>query len=234
LIDGPHGFPFPQLEYYYLYPHMRAGSLLILDDLQIPHLHDMFKLLACDEMWSLIDIPLGQTAIFRRTCTPMLNPIGDDWWLQAYNRAGFRGFFRDVLPLTGEISFYAGGNCRDYLAYGWSSYQENWGRWSDGKEAALSFCCPDLAQEFTKLSLVCRNLCRIEVYLNDTPLGTIEADQANDNSLRLVADLTLPSGALRRNDEINLLRFRVSEPRPSDQEFGARQLGIAVSEVRLC
>src|ERR1700687_1782516 len=30
-IDGPHGFPFPALEYYYIYPHLEANSLLILD-----------------------------------------------------------------------------------------------------------------------------------------------------------------------------------------------------------
>jgi hypothetical protein len=162
----------------------------------------------------------------------MLNPIGDDWWLQAYNRAEFQAFFRGMLPQNGEISFHAGGNYQDYLAYGLSS-QENWGRWSEGKEAALSFSCPDLAQGFSQLSLVCCNLCKIEVCLNDTTLGAIEANGANDISLKPVGDLKLPLGALRPNG-INLLRFRVSEPRPFQEGFGARQLGIAVSVVRFC
>src|SRR4051794_27833732 len=28
LIDGPHGYPFPDLEYYYLYPHLDRDALL--------------------------------------------------------------------------------------------------------------------------------------------------------------------------------------------------------------
>jgi hypothetical protein len=36
LIDGPHGYPFPELEYYFRYPHLETGALLILDDIQIP------------------------------------------------------------------------------------------------------------------------------------------------------------------------------------------------------
>jgi hypothetical protein len=35
LIDGPHAYPFPDLEYYFLYPHLDTGALLILDDIQI-------------------------------------------------------------------------------------------------------------------------------------------------------------------------------------------------------
>ena len=36
LIDGPHGYPFPDLEYYYLYPLIEAGGLLLVDDIKIP------------------------------------------------------------------------------------------------------------------------------------------------------------------------------------------------------
>jgi predicted O-methyltransferase YrrM len=229
LIDGPHGFPFPQLEYHYLYPHMRAGSLLVLDDIQIPHIHDVFKLLACDDMWSLIEIPSGQAALFRRTGAPMVNPAGDDWWLQAYNRANFRTFFRVTLPSNGEILFHKGGNCRDYLVYGWS-FQEEWGRWSEGKEAALGFYYPDAAPRFSGLSLVCRSVCEIEATLNDAPLGVIEANEANNDALRPVTDLQFPQNALRRN-EFNLLRFRVSRPCLVGEHV-TRQLGIAVSVLR--
>jgi hypothetical protein len=31
LIDG-YGYPFPDLQYYFLYPHLETGALLILDD----------------------------------------------------------------------------------------------------------------------------------------------------------------------------------------------------------
>ena len=32
LIDGPHGYPFPDLEYYYFYPLIDPGGLLLVDD----------------------------------------------------------------------------------------------------------------------------------------------------------------------------------------------------------
>jgi hypothetical protein len=41
LIDGPHGYPFPDLEYYYFYPTIEVGGLLVLDDIQIPSMQDV-------------------------------------------------------------------------------------------------------------------------------------------------------------------------------------------------
>ena len=35
LIDGPHGYPFPDLEYFFFYPLVKQGGLLIVDDVQI-------------------------------------------------------------------------------------------------------------------------------------------------------------------------------------------------------
>lgn len=35
LIDGPHGYPFPDLEYYYSYQTLDVGALLVLDDIHI-------------------------------------------------------------------------------------------------------------------------------------------------------------------------------------------------------
>ena len=36
LIDGPHGYPFPDMEYYFFYPHIKPGGYLIIDDIHIP------------------------------------------------------------------------------------------------------------------------------------------------------------------------------------------------------
>src|SRR5204863_1244775 len=36
LVDGPHGYPFPEIEYYFLYPHLAPGGILIVDDIHIP------------------------------------------------------------------------------------------------------------------------------------------------------------------------------------------------------
>ncbi len=85
LIDGPHGFPFPALEYYYLYPHIGPGGTLVLDDLQIRSIGDMARVLRADAMWHLDQI-VDNAAFFTRTDAPTLDPLGDGWWEQAYNR----------------------------------------------------------------------------------------------------------------------------------------------------
>lgn len=84
LLDGPHGYPFPELEYYYIYPHLEPGALLIIDDIHIPTIHHMFEFLRMDEMFRLLEV-VEKTAFFVRTDTPTFNPFGDGWWLQQYN-----------------------------------------------------------------------------------------------------------------------------------------------------
>ena len=84
LIDGPHGYPFPDLEYYYLYPHLETGALLILDDIHIPTVHNLFQFLRRDAMFKLNEV-IGTTALFTRTSAPAFDPLGDGWWQQKYN-----------------------------------------------------------------------------------------------------------------------------------------------------
>jgi SAM-dependent methyltransferase len=84
-IDGPHGYPFPELEYFFLYPHIRAGGMLIIDDVNIPTIGRLADFLAEDEMFELVEI-VSTTAVFRRTERPLFSPHGDGWWEQRYNR----------------------------------------------------------------------------------------------------------------------------------------------------
>ena len=84
LIDGPHGFPFPDMEYYHLYPHLRPGALLIIDDIHIPTIGRLFGFVREDEMFDLINVE-GFTAFLRRTDAPTFNPEGDGWELQKFN-----------------------------------------------------------------------------------------------------------------------------------------------------
>ncbi len=86
LIDGPHGYPFPDLEYYYLYPTIAAGGLLVIDDIQIPSIGRMFDIIRADEMFELLEIVDDNTAFLRRTGAPLIDPDSDSWWLQGYNR----------------------------------------------------------------------------------------------------------------------------------------------------
>src|SRR5208283_5428988 len=85
LIDGPHGFPFPDLEYYFFYPHLKNGALLVIDDIHIPTVGRLADFLSEDRMFEKVEL-IGATAAFRRTDAPTLDPFGDGWWLQDYNR----------------------------------------------------------------------------------------------------------------------------------------------------
>lgn len=85
MIDGPHGYPFPELEYYYIYPHLEENALLIVDDIQIRTIHNFFEFLKEDEMFELLEV-VDKTAIFRRTGAPVFDPLGDNWWLQHHNK----------------------------------------------------------------------------------------------------------------------------------------------------
>lgn len=88
LIDGPHGYPFPDLEYYYLYPHIAPGGLLLIDDTKIPSIGRMRDIIAADDMFEIIDT-VADTAFLRRTEAPLFDPLGDGWWLQGYNKPYF-------------------------------------------------------------------------------------------------------------------------------------------------
>lgn len=84
LLDGPHGYPFPDLEYYYVYPHLDTGALLIIDDIHIPTIHRMFEFLREDAMFEFLEI-VGSTGFLRRTDAPVFAPLGDGWWMQNFN-----------------------------------------------------------------------------------------------------------------------------------------------------
>jgi hypothetical protein len=86
LLDGPHGFPFPEIEYYYIYPHLADGAYLIIDDIQIPSIGAFFSVVKEDEMFEAVDVVNGKTAILRRTSAPTFDPLGDGWWKQRYNK----------------------------------------------------------------------------------------------------------------------------------------------------
>jgi hypothetical protein len=114
LIDGPHAFPFPQLEYYYLYPNMASDGLLILDDIHIRTIHELYRFLCADEMFELVQV-VERTAFFRRTTAPALDPFDDGWWLQAYNR---KRLLRYVWPevLTSSLPKPIRARLREFRA----------------------------------------------------------------------------------------------------------------------
>lgn len=91
LLDGPHGYPFPDLEYAFIYPHLKEGALLVIDDIHIPTVRRMFEIISEDAMFALEDIEMN-TAFLRRTAAPILDPEGDGWWKQNYNKIRYPGY----------------------------------------------------------------------------------------------------------------------------------------------
>jgi predicted O-methyltransferase YrrM len=84
-IDGPHGYPFPDLEYYYFYPHIAVGGLLLIDDINIPSIKSMFEIIRAGDMFELVQV-VEYTAFLRRTEAPLIDPLSDSWFLQGVNR----------------------------------------------------------------------------------------------------------------------------------------------------
>jgi hypothetical protein len=84
LIDGPHGFPFPDLEYYYIYPHLKPGAVLVIDDLQIPTIRRLWDFVRDDAMFQPIRV-VSNAGFLRRTDAGTFDPTGDGWWLQKHN-----------------------------------------------------------------------------------------------------------------------------------------------------
>ena len=85
LLDGPHAYPFPDLEYFFLYPHLKPGGHLILDDVQIASIGRMADILVEDRMYEEVAFIGEKVLILRRTNAPTLSPYGDHWTRQDYN-----------------------------------------------------------------------------------------------------------------------------------------------------
>lgn len=95
LLDGPHAYPLPQLEYAYLFPRLKVGGWLVLDDIQIPSVWQLFQFLRGEPMVVLEEV-LVRTAFFRRMATAGEEP--DGWARQGINRSTIlRYSWRDRL-----------------------------------------------------------------------------------------------------------------------------------------
>jgi hypothetical protein len=106
LIDGPHGFPFAHLEYFYFYQKIREGGLLIVDDIHIPTVRQLYDVLRDDKMWIHQEDVLT-TAFFQRSEAPLFDPYGDGWERQQFNQRHFSDTalldiycpgWRDLMP----------------------------------------------------------------------------------------------------------------------------------------
>jgi hypothetical protein len=101
-LDGPHGFPFPELEYYFFYPQISAGGFLIIDDVDIPTISHLVDVIRHEEMFEMLD-SVHTTVFLRRTNSPARDPFGDNWWLQRYNSKHYPNHQFCRLPLFDRL-----------------------------------------------------------------------------------------------------------------------------------
>lgn len=95
LLDGPHAYPLPQIEFAYLFPWLKIGGWLVLDDLQIPSVYELFRFLR-KESEVLLEEVVVRTAFFRRLS--VVERGMDGWDLQGINRTSvLRYSWRDRL-----------------------------------------------------------------------------------------------------------------------------------------
>jgi len=83
LLDGPHAYPLPQIEFAYLFPWIRLGGWLVVDDVQIPSVYEIFDFLRKEPPVVLEEVVV-RTAFFRRTGAAEHSP--DGWARQGINR----------------------------------------------------------------------------------------------------------------------------------------------------
>jgi precorrin-6B methylase 2 len=102
LLDGPHAYPLPQMEFAYLFPRIRVGGWLVIDDIQIPSVHELVHFLEKESSVVLEEVAV-RTAFFRRVSAAHHGP--DGWALQGINRRTIlRYSWRDRLRrLFGKI-----------------------------------------------------------------------------------------------------------------------------------
>jgi Methyltransferase domain len=95
LLDGPHAYPLPQLEFAYLFPQVRVGGWVALDDIQIPSVHELVRFMRMEPSIVLEEVAV-RTAFFRKIRECDLGP--DGWQHQGMNRrALLRYSWRDRL-----------------------------------------------------------------------------------------------------------------------------------------
>jgi precorrin-6B methylase 2 len=83
LLDGPHAYPLPQIEFAYLFPRVRLGGWLVVDDIQIPSVYELFHFLKGESSVVLEEVAV-RAAFFQRI--KAVEPGPDGWASQGINR----------------------------------------------------------------------------------------------------------------------------------------------------
>jgi SAM-dependent methyltransferase len=146
LIDGPHGYPFPDLEYAMLYERLKPGGVLILDDIHIASIGNMYDLLREDRMYDDIGV-FSTTGLLRRTTLKGVPADGDHWYELNYNVRRFPVYMAKYQPdrrvKLGElIDFTDAAAVSKYGVKGIEYSKDGTGAQTIDQGAALEFAVP--------------------------------------------------------------------------------------------
>lgn len=81
-IDGAHSFPFPEVDWYYITRALKIGGHLLLDDIPIPAVAQVFRHMTVEPNWRPDGVFDDRSAAF----TLLAPPEPEDWSVQPYNR----------------------------------------------------------------------------------------------------------------------------------------------------
>jgi hypothetical protein len=82
MVDGCHGFPFPQLDWYYAAAHLVDGGILIVDDTQLAAPYELRRYLEHDPRWERLHVG-SQWVAFKRLGQGSLD---EEWTDQPFHR----------------------------------------------------------------------------------------------------------------------------------------------------
>ena len=82
LVDGCHGFPFPQLDWYYAAAHLVDGGILVVDDTQLAAPYELRRYLEDDPRWERLHVG-SQWIAFKRLGAGSLD---EEWTSQSFHR----------------------------------------------------------------------------------------------------------------------------------------------------
>jgi hypothetical protein len=80
-IDGAHSFPFPEVDWYYISRSLRIGGSILLDDIPIPAVAQVFRHMRMEPNWRLDGIYDNRSAAF----TLVAEPAPENWPNQPFN-----------------------------------------------------------------------------------------------------------------------------------------------------
>ncbi len=107
VIGGARNYPFPDLEFLGISRRLRYGSILILRDVDIPTIHNLFRVLSADDHFYLSQLDYNM-AVFWCAVAPGEAFLRQPWWTQRFNAENYPAFERLAYRIGLPVPFRAG------------------------------------------------------------------------------------------------------------------------------